>query len=130
MIRHGNGRHSAPRGFVYEFANIASSVKEREIRMQMEMNKVRVSHAGIYSKPLRNSSPSTALVSARENDPSKVVNAALSIFSQRISPAEVCVLAVSSQLQPQKQMPPPSPLRALRVWLHLPVPAPSPPALW
>ena len=55
VIRDGDCGHPSSRGFVDEFADIAGPVQQRVIGVQMKMYEVRVSHAGIYSKPLCNS---------------------------------------------------------------------------
>jgi hypothetical protein len=85
MVGDGNGGHSAARGFVDEFADIAGPIQQREIGMQMEMYKVRLSHAGIYSKPLRKSSLIVARVGNRNEDALNTINAALWTFLARFS---------------------------------------------
>ena len=45
VVRDGDGWHSAPGGFGSELADLASSVQQRVIRVQMKMNEVRSIHA-------------------------------------------------------------------------------------
>src|SRR5580700_10807474 len=85
VIGDGDGGHAAARGFIDEFADIAGPVEQREIGVQMKMYEVRVSHAGIYSKPLCNSSLFVACTGARDEDACDTLNAALLIFSARTS---------------------------------------------
>jgi hypothetical protein len=77
MVGDGNGGHSAARGFVDEFADIAGPVQQREISMQMEMYEVRLSHAGIYSKPLRKSSLIVAWAGNRNEYAGDAINVEL-----------------------------------------------------
>jgi hypothetical protein len=77
VVGNRDGGHSAAGGFVDEFADIAGPVQQREIGMQMEMDKVRLSHARIYSKPLRKSSLIVARVGNRDEDALNTINSAL-----------------------------------------------------
>ena len=45
VIGDGDRRHPAARGFGGEFADFAGAVQKRVIRVQMQMNEIRGSHA-------------------------------------------------------------------------------------
>ena len=40
VVGDGNGRHPAPRGFRSQFADFASAIEKRVIRVEMEVNEV------------------------------------------------------------------------------------------
>ena len=40
VVRHGDGRHSAPRGFRRQFADFTCAIEERVIRVEMKVNEI------------------------------------------------------------------------------------------
>jgi hypothetical protein len=48
VICDGHGGHPAPSGFRCQFANFASAVEKRVVRVYMKVNKVRSGHANPF----------------------------------------------------------------------------------
>ena len=48
VIRHGHGGHFLPRSFVEQLRRFACSVEQTEIRMNVKMNKLRLTHGSRF----------------------------------------------------------------------------------
>src|SRR5580700_3992754 len=120
VIGDGDGGHAAARGFIDEFADIAGPVEQRKIGVQMKMYEVRVSHAGIYSKPLCNTSLFVALAGGRDKDACDTLNAALLIF-WALTSLPVCDVPLAfSQARDARLAPRPLQEPTYRFWLQRP----------